>query len=68
MDDPTRPWLLEIEDPDAWLRDVRRFHAEKRAQFGMDWKPTEESREEYRRSRGLVPHPPFPREWFESLE
>ncbi len=51
MDDPTRPWLLEIEDPVAFVRDVRNWHAEQRAKYGMDWEDTDPSA--YNRSRGL---------------
>jgi hypothetical protein len=53
MDDPTRPWLLEIEDPVAFVRDVRNWQAEQRAKYGPDWEDTDAS--EYNRSRGLPP-------------
>jgi hypothetical protein len=56
MDEPTRPWLLEIEDPDAWLRDVRSWLAEQRAKYGADWVDTDPpGLSDYERSRGLIP-------------
>jgi hypothetical protein len=59
MDDPTPPKTRVTEEdifpgPDEWLADVRRFHAEQRAKYGLQWGPTEESRKEYRRSRGIT--------------
>ena len=59
MDDPTPPKTRVTEEdifpgPIEWVRDVRNFHAEQRAKYGMDWRPTEESRKEYCRSRGIT--------------
>ena len=53
MDDPTRPWLLEIEDPVAFVRDVRNWQAEQRAKYGMRWEDNDP--DAYHRSRGLLP-------------
>jgi hypothetical protein len=56
MDDPTRPWLLEIEDPIAFVRDVRNWRAEQREKYGPDWKDTDPpGLSDYERSRGYIP-------------
>jgi len=60
MDDPTRPWLLEIEDPVAFVRDVRNWYAEQREKYGPDWEETDPGA--YNRSRGLGP-PFIPEDW-----
>jgi hypothetical protein len=60
MDDPTRPWLLEIEDPVAFVRDVRNWYAEQREKYGPDWKDSDPGA--YNRDRGLGP-PFIPDDW-----
>ena len=72
MDDPTRPWLLEIEDPDAWLADVRSWMDEQEAKYGKDWERTAPpDQRSYTRSRGITqcaPPPPYPPEWMKMPE
>jgi hypothetical protein len=56
MDDPTQPWVLEIDDPIAFVRDVRSWRAEQRAKYGPDWEDTDPpGLSDYERSRGLIP-------------
>lgn len=61
MDDPTRPLLLEEEDPVAFVRDVRNWYAEQREKYGPDWKEDSDPGG-YNRSRGLPP-PFIPNDW-----
>jgi hypothetical protein len=59
MDDPTPPKTRVTEEdifpgPDEWLADVRSWHAEQRAKYGMNWEPDESDRVAYCRSRGIT--------------
>lgn len=56
MDDPTRlPWVLELDDPIAFIRDIRNWQAEQREKYGDNWRDFVPPGE-YNRSRGLGPH------------